>query len=1275
MSTDENISKVRELYVQAARINDDAARQAFLDQACGGQTELRQQVEKLIAARAVDRDNVLHLATADSMSGRNSFSPDGDELGETFQSHPEAMGAEKTNNDAIRGRIDISTHPMIGNYRLLEELGHGGMGTVYMAGQSQPVKRQVALKVIKPGMDSKEVIARFEAERQALAMMDHPHIARVLDGGTTDEGRPYFVMELVRGVPITEFCKRKSLSLRERLELFIDICHAVQHAHQKGIIHRDLKPGNILVTLHDGKPVVKVIDFGVAKALHQDLTDRTLFTHFSQMVGTPLYMAPEQAEMSGLGVDTRSDIYSLGVVLYELLTGTTPFDRDSMSELGIDGIRKLIQEHEPPRPSARLSTLEAANRSTIEDQRKLDTEDIVKQLNREVDWIVMKALEKDRERRYETANAFAADIQRYLNDEPVEACPPSASYRVRKYAKRHKGLLATAALLIAMLTTSTAVSGVFAYQANDAKKEAEGQREEAVAAQQLADKRLEQSRVDFDRALNSLDTIVEEVSSPEFAQLPGVEKVRSEILDKAMKFYQEIISEHDNDPYARAQKAIAHRRIARLRGSSNQPALQLEELNNSIKILETLIKKDPGNFEYESRLGDSLFGRLHASASPREQQLADAKRHLAIVLKGVELGRPECINDAPLVYLKVAEKLPAGSREEREMVDASLQFVRQHSVTPAPGAFSKLAKFALDSGDPDEAVKHYARCIEGYRSLASDTTRRLRYIERWLVTVNLRKLAKVHQLMEDSDQAERAFREAFDVATKIFLEYHANIGMQNAFVGATRDLTEFLETQNRSVEAAEIWHRALELKYTPAQLREAHAQLLSRTSQDPITALTETIETYPTISAYHRYRGACYRACGELELALKDFNRAVELRSHDDLSPFDRRAVLFVQMGDLDKAIADRQTILEQEEYSADAHYHFGKFYLDHLKDYQNAIVHFDKSFETKRDGYRFKRRALAHFQLGHYAEALADIGQAVELTPHDGSNFYGIPPQALAECPDANFRSGMLALADQAVEQFDNAHNRIGRAGLLAAVGRDDEAIADYDKAIELEPENYQWRTWRISYFGSNEQWENLLQEINDAIAIKPDHYQSHYQCALTTLARSGVPEYRKVCQAMFDSPLAGLDNDDGAAAHFTAWTCALAPGAVDDYEPAIKLARHAVEKEPDNRQYINGLGAILMRAEKYDEAKKQLEKAIEAGKDEDTSLGYIHYFLTMTHHALGGTKEAQAQLRKANEIAESELSDSPAWNRRLTLELLRKEAESLITPPQNEPDFDSKE
>ena len=422
--------KLRDVFAKALELPAEQ-RSQFLDQACGEAADLRAQVESLLSA----------LQTAES----------------DFLANP-TVGVDPPLGAAFSGRVSEGPGSQIGRYKLLQQIGEGGFGCVFMAEQASPVRRKVAVKIIKPGMDTRQVIARFEAERQALAMMDHPNIAKVFDAGTTETGRPYFVMELVKGVPSTEYCDVNKLSTRQRLDLFVQICSAVQHAHQKGIIHRDIKPTNVLVTMHDDKAVPKVIDFGIAKATQSRLTEQTLFTGFRQMMGTPAYISPEQAQMSGLDVDTRSDIYSLGVLLYELLTGSTPFDPNELMKAGYAEIQRFIREVEPPRPSTRLSTLAHDRLTALADQRRCDPRRLHQMLRGDLDWIVMKCLEKDRARRYDTASSLAIDIQHYLSDETIMARPPSAVYRFRKLVRRNRLAFGAASLVGASLLMAALVS-------------------------------------------------------------------------------------------------------------------------------------------------------------------------------------------------------------------------------------------------------------------------------------------------------------------------------------------------------------------------------------------------------------------------------------------------------------------------------------------------------------------------------------------------------------------------------------------------------------------------------------------------------------------------------------------------------------------------------------------------------------------------------------------------------------------------------------------------
>jgi len=515
--------KERDIFVAALAITNVEERAAFLDQACSepGQKE---HLWALLEAEA--------------------------KLGTFLESPARATGS-----------TGVAEHPgtIIGPYKLLEQIGEGGMGVVFMAEQTRTVRRRVALKVIKAGMDSRQVIARFEAERQALALMEHPNIARVLDAGTTDSGRPYFVMELVRGVPITEYCDKNRLDAEARLRLFITVCLAIRHAHQKGIIHRDIKPSNVMVTLNDGQPVAKVIDFGIAKATEQKLTERTLFTAYGEMIGTPAYMSPEQAEMGNIDVDTRSDIYSLGVLLYELMTGTTPIDDAQLHTVGFSEIQRLICEVTPPRPSSRLSTL--GNSATIlAGNRGTDPKRLARLLAGDLDWIMMKALEKDRNRRYATAGDFAADIERFLRHEAVLARPPSVAYRIATFVRRHRGAVMAGTIAVTTLLAGAAVATWQAVAANWAKRTAQAKEAETQAVLDFVQDRIfaaarplgQANGLGRDVTLQSTLTAALPYLDGSFADQPLVEARLRETLGRSFLYLGEARMAVDQFEQARA---------------------------------------------------------------------------------------------------------------------------------------------------------------------------------------------------------------------------------------------------------------------------------------------------------------------------------------------------------------------------------------------------------------------------------------------------------------------------------------------------------------------------------------------------------------------------------------------------------------------------------------------------------------------------------------------------------------------------------------------------
>jgi serine/threonine protein kinase/formylglycine-generating enzyme required for sulfatase activity len=493
--------RVQAIFLAAVESTNPDKRVQILEEQCAGDVELRARVAALLDAH--DRPGELpDVGTADLAGERRTS----------------ASGSTTT----LGGKF------IAGRYKLREEIGEGGMGTVWVAEQTEPVRRRVAIKLIKPGMDSRQVLSRFEVERQMLALMDHPNIAKVLDGGVTDQACPFFVMEYVKGVPITEFCDSAKVTVEGRLQLFLQVCQAVQHAHQKGIIHRDLKPSNILVSLYDGQPVPKVIDFGLAKAMNQPLNEHTLYTAHGIMVGTPLYMSPEQAEFNNLDVDTRSDIYSLGVILYELLTGTTPLDRQRFQDATWPEIVRLIKEEEPKKPSTKLSS--SAALPTVAAQRSLDSTQLTRIVRGDLDWIVMKALEKERSRRYETANGLSRDLQRYLADEVIEARPPSASYRLRKFVRRNRGLVVAAALITLVLLGGIAGTTWGMIRASEraegerlAKLDAEEQKvkaEAAAAAERAANERAQ--KIEQKRQAEYVASLTDELLKAEIREVPGI---------------------------------------------------------------------------------------------------------------------------------------------------------------------------------------------------------------------------------------------------------------------------------------------------------------------------------------------------------------------------------------------------------------------------------------------------------------------------------------------------------------------------------------------------------------------------------------------------------------------------------------------------------------------------------------------------------------------------------------------------------------------------------
>ena len=667
-------------------------RQKFIEAACAGDDELFGRIEALLRA-----DDSVRRFMADHPSA-----PAGKLFGET---HPKPALSEREGD-------------LIGRYKLLQKLGEGGCGVVWMADQEEPVRRRVALKIIKLGMDTKEVIARFEAERQALAMLDHTNIARIYDAGATDTGRPFFVMELVRGIKITDFCDQYNLSTAQRLELFTQVCNAVQHAHQKGIIHRDLKPSNILVTLHDGVPIPKVIDFGIAKATEGRLTDRTLFTAFEQFIGTPAYMSPEQAELSGIDIDTRSDIYSLGVLLYELLTGRPPFDPKTLLQAGLDEIRRIIREVEPPSPSTNLSTLGAADRTQVARLRGTDPVKLSLLLRGDLDWIVMRCLEKNRTRRYETPNALAADIARHLHNEPVVARPPSAMYRFSRLVRRNRLAFSAVVAVSFALVVGMTISTWQAVRARRAERQADVER---ARAQDLLKFMLGDLYTQLDKVgrLDVLESVADKATAYFDSLTPGVSsdttnfsKARAQRLLGGIRMYQARYAE------AAVAFASAYERASELTALHPSDGDMLYERGQAefgMGYVDLKRADLPASTDWFTRYSGTCQALVALDPSKPEwrQELADSQQNLAVVYEARgELGI--ALNDL------------TGAATTLDGMIASDPTNLQLRLAESR-ARARIGEIAERQGDFGEALRQYTKQAADIQSIAESDPKTARW--------------------------------------------------------------------------------------------------------------------------------------------------------------------------------------------------------------------------------------------------------------------------------------------------------------------------------------------------------------------------------------------------------------------------------------------------------------------------------------------------------------------------------------------------------------------
>jgi serine/threonine protein kinase/tetratricopeptide (TPR) repeat protein len=743
--------QVRRL-VRAALELQPPERSAFLA-ALADDRSLREEVESLIASyeqgeTVIDEPSAEHLADVATRVREDVVS-----------------GAQLK-----RGEFDVAVGSRIGPYRVVREIGRGGMGVVFEAEQEEPIRRTVALKLVKWGMDTRAVIARFESERQALALMNHPYIANVLDAGATEQGRLFFAMEYVKGVPITEYCDKHRLTIRERLELFVRVCEGIQHAHQKGILHRDIKPSNVLVSIQDDKAIPKIIDFGLAKAISQRLTEKTIYTELGQLVGTPEYMSPEQAEMTNLDIDTRTDVYSLGVMLYELLVGARPFEEKSLRQAGFYEITRRIREDDPPRPSARLSGLAETSTATAA-KRRVELPTLEKQLRGDLDWVTMKALEKDRIRRYGSAHDLAKDVQRHLSNEPVQARPPSLAYTLGKFVRRNRVVVAAACLVLAAVLAGLAAASVGFLRARQERDLAEKARSESEAVTDFLAGMLaaaDPSELGKDVTVRQVLDQADAPLGERFAEQPLIEaRLRGTIGETyvALGLYTEA------EPHLRRAFEIQN---------ELQPGEQPERLKAIHNL--ALLYRNQGRFDESEPLSvEALEGARRALGEQHPQTLA-AMHSLASLY--VEQGRQE---EAEALYLQtLALRTRVLGAEHDDTLSTK----------------NNLGWFYKELGRFDEAEELLAGSLDVHRRLFGD--------EHPDTIIALNNLASLYSTSGRYLEAEALYVEALDLCHRLLGEDHPHtLANLNNLAGLYSDQGRYDEAGTMLTEALEIQRRTL----------------------------------------------------------------------------------------------------------------------------------------------------------------------------------------------------------------------------------------------------------------------------------------------------------------------------------------------------------------------------------------------------------------------------------------------------------------------------------
>jgi serine/threonine protein kinase/tetratricopeptide (TPR) repeat protein len=963
--------RVKELFVAAIDLTDPQARQAFLERECGDDADLRQRLEALLQAH--DNPNPVVNAPLVGIAP-----PEGE------TTRPEAASPSELLGTIIAGK-----------YKLLQVIGEGGMGAVFMADQLQPVKRRVAVKLIKAGLDSRNVLARFESERQALALMDHPNIAKVLDAGTVGDARaegrgtreeanepatpprpsplaslPYFVMELVKGIPLTEYCDQNRLSVGDRLALFRQICSAVHHAHQKGIIHRDLKPSNILVESHDGKPVPKVIDFGLAKAVSgMTLTENTLFTALGTVAGTPLYMAPEQAAFNAIDIDTRADIFALGVILYELLTGSTPITRDMLKKAAFDELLRVVREQEPPTPSKRISTSEAL--PTVAANRQMEPIKLGRFVKGDLDWIVMKALAKERDRRYESATAFAQDIERFLNHEPVSAGPPTVGYKLRKFVKRNKVQVVAGLLVLATVLVGIAGTTFGLLRAEIARDKEAEQRGIAEDKQKEAEDEKERAEAEKKRAIlfrNKAHDALEATTGEDVELLLGGKQDlgpnERAYLESIIKRWQTLGVQEGSDEYAQATRSEGIARVAFLRYKLGRFADAMSEFQQALPMLQELVKQFPDRAKYKQGLAN-----IHANQG---NVLRALSRH------------QEALNE----YQKARDL----QQKLAELYSSDSNYQHALAIT-----CTNLAALLSDLGKRDQALREYeqARDIE------------LKLVERFpevpvyqeFLASNYDGLGSLFNELGDSENARTQLEKALDIGRKLVEklpdkpEYqlelattHHNLGvlleglkrLEQAYTeyGHVRDMLHKLSEQFPSVpeyqsRLASVLMDVGRVFTVLGQLDEALAEY-----QKSMGVRRKLANRFPTVPQYQVELGASYSDFG---VVLQEKGKPAE-----SLEWFEKAIITLAPL------VAANSRDLSAKDALRNCHA-ARAVSLDHLRKYSEAIKEWAIAMELSPENEQFKVRAgrvMAFVRVGRVDEAIADVAEVTAPAANTSGSY-----------------------------------------------------------------------------------------------------------------------------------------------------------------------------------------------------------------------------------------------------------------------------------------------